>query len=49
MKRTWLENIPLRKFIDPDQIAAAYVYLAEAPYVTGTILTADAGFTLGRG
>lgn len=49
MKQTWLEHIPLRQFIDPEQIAGAYVYLAEAPYVTGTILTADAGFTLGRG
>lgn len=49
LKRNWLANIPLGEFIAPEQIADAYVYLAEAPYVTGTILTADAGFTLGRG
>lgn len=49
MKQSWLDLIPLRMFIGPEQIAGAYVYLAEAPYVTGTILTADAGFTLGQG
>ncbi|MDH6114322.1 3-oxoacyl-[acyl-carrier protein] reductase [Kitasatospora sp. MAP12-15] len=49
LKQTWLENIPLKDFIAPDDIAGAYVYLAEAPYVTGTLLTADAGFTLGHG
>jgi 3-oxoacyl-[acyl-carrier protein] reductase len=49
LKQSWLDNIPLREFITPEQIAEAYVYLAESPYVTGTILTADAGFTLGRG
>ncbi|MCI4066146.1 SDR family oxidoreductase [Micromonospora sp. R77] len=49
LRQSWLDNIPLREFITPEQIAEAYVYLAEAPYVTGTILTADAGFTLGHG
>jgi 3-oxoacyl-[acyl-carrier protein] reductase len=49
MKRSWLDNIPLSEFIAPEDIAGAYLYLAEAPYVTGTILAADAGFTLGRG
>jgi 3-oxoacyl-[acyl-carrier protein] reductase len=49
LKESWLEIIPLRQFIAPDDIAGAYVFLAESPYMTGTLLTADAGFTLGRG
>lgn len=49
LKQAWLENIPLKEFIAPGDIAGAYVYLAEAPYVTGTLLSADAGFTLGHG
>lgn len=49
LKESWLDAIPLRKFIAPDDIAGAYVFLAEAPYLTGTLLAADAGFTLGRG
>jgi 3-oxoacyl-[acyl-carrier protein] reductase len=49
LKQAWLENIPLKEFIAPTDIAGAYLYLAEAPYVTGTLLAADAGFTLGHG
>ncbi|MGW2082989.1 SDR family NAD(P)-dependent oxidoreductase [Streptomyces sp. NPDC001939] len=49
LKESWLDVIPLRQFIAPDDIAGAYVFLAESPYMTGTLLTADAGFTLGRG
>ncbi|MFE7134000.1 SDR family NAD(P)-dependent oxidoreductase [Streptomyces sp. NPDC057638] len=49
LRESWLDVIPLRQFIAPDDIAGAYVFLAEAPYMTGTLLTADAGFTLGRG
>ncbi|MCK9876693.1 SDR family oxidoreductase [Frankia sp. Ag45/Mut15] len=48
-KEGWLEAIPLREFIDPAQIADAYLFIADSPYLTGTILSADAGFTLGRG
>jgi 3-oxoacyl-[acyl-carrier protein] reductase len=49
LKESWLDVIPLRQFIAPDDIAGAYIFLAESPYMTGTLLTADAGFTLGRG
>jgi 3-oxoacyl-[acyl-carrier protein] reductase len=49
LKESWLDAIALRQFIAPDDIAGAYVFLAESPYITGTLLTADAGFTLGRG
>lgn len=49
LKQSWLDTIPLERFITPDEAAQAYVYLAESPVATGTILTLDAGFTLGRG
>lgn len=47
-KQSWLGHIPLRVFIEPEQIAGSYVYLAESSYLTGTILTADAGLTLSQ-
>jgi len=48
-KQQWLEVIPLRRFITPEEIASVFVFIAEAPFLTGTIVNADAGFTLGRG
>ncbi|MFG1602681.1 SDR family NAD(P)-dependent oxidoreductase [Actinoplanes sp. NPDC049265] len=48
-KEQWLDIIPLRRFITPEEIARVYVFLAEADFLTGTIVNADAGFTLGRG
>jgi NAD(P)-dependent dehydrogenase (short-subunit alcohol dehydrogenase family) len=47
LRKSWLGHIPLRRAIDLAEIASSYIYLAEAAYLTGTILTADAGFTLG--
>jgi 3-oxoacyl-[acyl-carrier protein] reductase len=49
LKQSRLGHIPLRRAIDPAEIACSYVHLAESAYLTGTILTADAGFTLGEG
>lgn len=48
-KQSWMNHIPLRQAIDPAEIAGSYVYLAESAYLTGTILTADAGITLREG
>ncbi|GLZ02501.1 SDR family oxidoreductase [Actinoplanes sp. NBRC 103695] len=48
-KQQWLDLIPLQRFITPDEIASVYIFLAEAAFLTGTIVNADAGFTLGRG
>ena len=41
-----LPNIPLGRYAEPDEIAAAVSYLAgeEARYVTGTTLTIDGGY-----
>lgn len=49
LKASWLDAIPLKRFITPDEIASIFVFLAEADFLTGTIINADAGFTLGRG
>jgi 3-oxoacyl-[acyl-carrier protein] reductase len=49
LKQSFLGHIPLRRAIDPAEIACSYVHLAESAYLTGMILTADAGFTLGEG
>jgi 3-oxoacyl-[acyl-carrier protein] reductase len=49
LKASWLEAIPLKRFIAPEEVAEAYVFIAESPITTGTILAPDAGFTLGQG
>jgi len=46
MKTKWLEEIPISRFIEPDELAEAYLLLANSSYFTGTILVADGGFTL---
>jgi 3-oxoacyl-[acyl-carrier protein] reductase len=49
LKQSWPGHIRLRRAIDPAEIACSYVHLTESAYLTGTILTADAGITLGEG
>jgi len=39
-------RIPMRRIAEPDEIAAAYLYLMENPFTTGTVLTADGGTLL---
>jgi NAD(P)-dependent dehydrogenase (short-subunit alcohol dehydrogenase family) len=45
----FLENVPLGRFGEPEDIAAVVRFLAseEAAYVTGTLLIADGGLTAG--
>ena len=40
------KNIPMGRFIEPAELANAYLFLASSPYITGTILVADAGLSL---
>jgi NAD(P)-dependent dehydrogenase (short-subunit alcohol dehydrogenase family) len=44
-----LTRIPLKRFAEPEEIAAAVVYLASeaASYTTGACLTADGGYLAG--
>jgi meso-butanediol dehydrogenase/(S,S)-butanediol dehydrogenase/diacetyl reductase len=43
----WLKRYPLRRFGQPEEIAAAILYLAsdEAAFVTGVALPVDGGYT----
>lgn len=42
-----VEGVPLHRAVDPDEIAAAVLYLAEARAVTGQMIAVDAGQHLG--
>ncbi len=48
VKKKVTENIPLARFGQPDDIAAAVVYLAgpDAGYITGQVLTVDGGMVM---
>lgn len=42
-----VEGVPLRRAVEPDEIAAAVLYLASARTVTGQLIAVDAGQHLG--
>jgi 3-oxoacyl-[acyl-carrier protein] reductase len=48
VNEVYLERIPLRRWGQPEEIAAAFAFLAsaEADYITGTILAVDGGRTI---
>lgn len=46
MKKGWLSQTLINRFIEPCEIADAYLYLASTNIVTGEILVADGGFNL---
>ena len=45
-----LAAVPLGRIAEPEEIAAAVVWLcsAEASYITGSVLVADGGWLAGR-
>ncbi|PIE36123.1 beta-ketoacyl-ACP reductase [candidate division KSB3 bacterium] len=46
LKEAFMAATPIRRFIDVDEIADAFLYLATANSVTGEVLVVDGGFTL---
>lgn len=46
MKKSWLKNIPINKFIEPREIAEVYLMLATSRIFTGSIITPDGGYSL---
>lgn len=44
----YMEQIPLRRWAEPEEIAPAFVFLAsdEASYITGQVLCVDGGLTM---
>ncbi len=44
----WMEGTPMRRMIEPEEVAAAILFLASpaACAITGAILTVDAGYTV---
>ena len=46
MKQSWLDNIPLEKFVDINALAEVYLFLATNREITGTVLPVDGGYTM---
>ena len=48
MYAVWLENTPQRRMVEPQEVAAAIVFLASpaASAITGAVLPVDAGYTV---
>jgi 3-oxoacyl-[acyl-carrier protein] reductase len=49
IRTTLLEGTPFKRWADPDEIAAVHAFLAsdDASYITGQVIWADGGVTLG--
>jgi NAD(P)-dependent dehydrogenase (short-subunit alcohol dehydrogenase family) len=47
-KARWIDDVPMRRYATPEEIAPSVVYLASdaASFTTGTVLVADGGYTL---
>lgn len=46
LKQAFLDGTLIKRFIEPHEIADAYLYLAGTPVVTGEVLVVDGGFRL---
>jgi NAD(P)-dependent dehydrogenase (short-subunit alcohol dehydrogenase family) len=47
-RQHWIEDAPMRRYAEPDEIAPSVVYLASdaSSFMTGTIIVIDGGYTL---
>jgi 3-oxoacyl-[acyl-carrier protein] reductase len=46
LKAEFISGTPIKRFLDVDEIADAFLYLASTDAVTGEVLVVDGGFTL---
>lgn len=46
MLNSWLENIPINRFITPSEMAEVYLMLATSKIFTGSIIIPDGGYSL---
>jgi 3-oxoacyl-[acyl-carrier protein] reductase len=44
--KKWLGTIPIERFITPEELAEVYVMLATSRIFTGSVITADGGYTI---
>ncbi|MDR2720112.1 MAG: SDR family oxidoreductase [Nitrososphaerota archaeon] len=44
--KKWLDTIPIKRFITPKELADVYLFLATSKIFTGSIITADGGYTI---
>lgn len=46
IKESWLNNIPIHRFIEPEEIAKVYLLLSTSKIFTGSIVVPDGGYSL---
>ncbi len=46
MQKNWLANTPIRRFVEPDEIAEIYLLLATTRIFTGSVLAPDGGYSM---
>ena len=46
VKESWLNNIPIHRFIEPKEIAKVYLLLATSKIFTGSVVVPDGGYSL---
>lgn len=49
LKKQWINKIPIKRFIEPSELAELYLFVAKSNYFTGSVITADGGFSLKLG
>lgn len=46
LKKTWMENTAIKRFVTPEEIAEVFLFLATTKILTGSIIAADGGASL---